>query len=160
MPGPSRRVRTSRSAAAVLLLAGWLGLIAGLPSRAEEDQTYSLDNILANPRSFRTGSVAIHATLRSSADGITIRQDGCGWDCPAPVRLTLPANIARTRGFRAFSNCLEQAAGLGDDLEGYIKVRVLAPAAGEPLQTLALAGAIEVRIVTRTDRRTVSDCAV
>jgi len=124
-----------------------------------EDQTYSLENLIQNPGAFR-GVTAIHAELRKTDAGLEVKQADCGWDCPSHIHLAFPSTLRSIPGAEALARCVETAAGGGNDLDTYVRVRIVTGGAPRKLTGLTLAGAIQGQIVSRADHSVVADCNI
>ena len=143
------------------LVAATLATSALLLSRAAtaEDQTYSLANLIQNPGAFR-GATAIHAELRQSDAGLEVKQADCDWHCPTHIYLGMPNVLRSVAGAAALEACVATAAGAGNDLDTYVKVRIVMGGESRKLTGLTLAGAIQGQIVSHADHSVVADCNI
>jgi hypothetical protein len=127
------------------------------PAWADSDQTYEIDNLVANPAAF-TRATAIEAIIRKTDHGLMLRQSACGWTCPNPVYLTLPAKPASVPGGKAFAACLAKAWAGGDDFDGYIKVRIIWAGTPRKMTGLVLTAALQGGLVHPATNVQFYDC--
>jgi len=131
--------------------------LAAAPAWADSDQTYDVDNLVANPAAFPRAT-AIHAIIRKTEQGLLLHQNACGWTCSSPVYLTLPAKPAAIPGGKRFAACLDKAWAAGADFDGYVKVRIAWGGTPRKMTGFVLVAAIQGGIVSRTDPSQATDC--